>query len=159
MRFGALKTSILKVAKVKLAEKMSSSTKLMILEWFLEIVKFLESFRGFSFFNIRDSFFFKYALGPYILPGSCIVPRSVCIWNLSKVMWIMSRQDSRHTGWVISNGPPTQFASYITFFLRFVENFSWQHVKLNKNKLFSLSLEYSGVKLMLSKVHFGSMAQ
>ena len=64
-----------------------------------------------------------------------------------------------YTGWVISNGPPNQFASFITFFLRFFKISSCQHVNTNKTKLFSISWKCSVVKLISSGVHFGSKAQ
>ena len=52
--------------------------------------------------------------------------------------------------------PPTQYASFITFFLRFLELFICQYVKINKTKLLSISFECSVVKLMLSRVQSGS---
>ena len=55
--------------------------------------------------------------------------------------------------------PPTQFASFITFFMRFLEIFSCHNVKPNKTKLFGISWECSVVKIMLSRVHYGSKAQ
>ena len=55
--------------------------------------------------------------------------------------------------------PPTQFASFIVFFIRFLEIFSCHHVKPNKTKLFGISWECSVVKIMLSRVHYGSKAQ
>ena len=55
------------------------------------------------------------------------------------------------TGWVISNGPPTQFPSFITFFLRFLKIFIFQYVEPNKTKLFSILLEFSVVKLMYQR--------
>ena len=53
-------------------------------------------------------------------------------------------------GWVISNGPPFTLCLFFHIFLEI----SFQHVKLIKTKLFSISFECSVVKLILLRVHF-----